>query len=168
VILVKFQQRYEKRHGGLLNPLLAKVLCIGGIPKLSARFRRPILGADLLESRRLSPEICCHDITEPLATNPRSASIVPRSRACWLMAPARRLSPRGCHTTGYALASAFLCRFSYLCWNLTTFRLEPHSPLFSELLFAIVGQSALTVAPNFAINFFSTDRVNSISVLYGQ
>jgi hypothetical protein len=36
------------------------------------------------------------------------------------------------------------------------------------LLFAIVGQSALTVAPNFAINFFSTDRVNSISVLYGQ
>ena len=40
--------------------------------------------------------------------------------------------------------------------------------LFSDLLFAIIGQSALTVAPNFAMKFFSTDRVNSISVLYGQ
>jgi hypothetical protein len=31
----------------------------------------------------------------------------------------------------------------------------------------LFGQSALTVAQNFAIKFFSADRVNSISVLYG-
>ena len=140
MILVKFQQRYEKRHGSLLKPLLAKVLCVGEIPQLSVRLKRSILGADSLESRRLSPEICCHDITEPLATNHRSASIGPRSRACWLMAPARRLSPRGCHTTGYALASAFLCRFSYLCWNLTTFRLEPHSPCFQNCCLQLSGK----------------------------
>jgi hypothetical protein len=34
--------------------------------------------------------------------------------------------------------------------------------LFSEFLFAIIGQSALTVAPNFAIKFFSTDRGQSL------
>ena len=43
--MVKFQQRYQKRHGSLSKPLCAKVLCIGGPPRLSARFKRPILGA---------------------------------------------------------------------------------------------------------------------------
>src|SRR5271166_4948918 len=43
------------------------------------------------ESRSLSPEICCHDITKPLATTCRSVSIVLRSRACRLTAPARSL-----------------------------------------------------------------------------
>jgi hypothetical protein len=42
-------------------------------------------------TRRLSPQICCHDITEPLATTCRSASIV--LRACWLMAPAEVYRP---------------------------------------------------------------------------
>jgi hypothetical protein len=48
-----------------------------------------------------------------------------------------------------------------------TFRLEPQ-PCFRNLFFAIIGQSALTVATNFAMKFSSTDRVNSISVLYAQ
>jgi acetolactate synthase I/II/III large subunit len=41
-------------------------------------------------------------------------------------------------------------------------------PCFQKSLFSIIGQSALTVARNFAMKFSSTDRVNSISVLYAQ
>ena len=44
----------------------------------------------------------------------------------------------------------------------------PHSPCFQKSLCSIIGQSALTVARNFAMKFSSTDRVNSISVLYAQ
>jgi hypothetical protein len=44
-IEVKFQQRYEKRHGSFLNLLCAKELCLRGAPQLSARFKQPILGA---------------------------------------------------------------------------------------------------------------------------
>src|SRR6478672_9956279 len=49
------------------------------------------------ESRRLSPEICCHESPRRwrlLAEAPLSSV-----RACWLMAPARSLSP-DYHTTG--------------------------------------------------------------------
>jgi hypothetical protein len=42
---VKFQQRYQKRHGGLPKPLFAKGLCLRGIPQLSAPFKQPILEA---------------------------------------------------------------------------------------------------------------------------
>jgi hypothetical protein len=42
---VKFQQRYEKRHGNLANLLRAKELCLRGTLQLSARFKQPILGA---------------------------------------------------------------------------------------------------------------------------
>jgi hypothetical protein len=42
---VKFQQRYQKRHGGLPKPLFTKGLCLRGIPQLSAPFKQPILGA---------------------------------------------------------------------------------------------------------------------------
>ena len=43
-ILVKFQQRYEKRHGSLPKPLCAKRLCLCGIPRLQESFKQPILG----------------------------------------------------------------------------------------------------------------------------
>ena len=45
MIWVKFQQRYQKRHGGLPKPLFTKGLCLRGIPQLSAPFKQPILGA---------------------------------------------------------------------------------------------------------------------------
>ena len=44
-VMVKFQQRYQKRHGGLPEPLFTKGLCLRGIPQLSAPFKQPILGA---------------------------------------------------------------------------------------------------------------------------
>ena len=55
------------------------------------------------ESRRLSPEICCHDITEPLATTCRSASIVLQS----LLAngSGQKFIARGYHTTGADLCT---------------------------------------------------------------
>jgi 8-oxo-dGTP pyrophosphatase MutT (NUDIX family) len=43
--LVKFPQRYEKRHGSLPKPLCAKRLCLCGIPRLQESFKQPILGA---------------------------------------------------------------------------------------------------------------------------
>ena len=56
-----------------------------------------------------------------------AASIVLRSRACWLRAPARSLSPVTitppetiCTTASKRFAGAIsICRFWYLCWNLT-------------------------------------------------
>jgi|SRR6266436_751636 hypothetical protein len=64
------------------------------------------------ESCRLSLEISCHDITEPLATTCRSASIVLRSRACRQMAPGKGLQPVTNHTTAADLHHGLktLCR----------------------------------------------------------
>jgi hypothetical protein len=52
------------------------------------------------ESRRLSPEISCHDITEPLATNCRSASIVPEVESLPANGSGQRFTARDYHTTG--------------------------------------------------------------------
>jgi len=43
--VVKFQQRYEKRHGSLPKPLSSKRLCPRGSPQLQESFKQPILGA---------------------------------------------------------------------------------------------------------------------------
>ena len=42
--LVKFQQRYEKRHGSLPKPICAKRLCLRGTLQLRKSFKQPILG----------------------------------------------------------------------------------------------------------------------------
>jgi hypothetical protein len=50
--MVKFQQRYKKRHGSLSKPLCAKVLCVGGTFRLSARFKWPISSEAGIPGRR--------------------------------------------------------------------------------------------------------------------
>jgi hypothetical protein len=66
--MVKFQQRYQLRHASLYKPLCAKVLCVCGTPDYRPDSSSEFGSLIPTESRRLSPEICCHDITEPLAT----------------------------------------------------------------------------------------------------
>ena len=54
------------------------------------------------ESRRLSPEICCHE--SPRRWRLLAGASLSSLRACWLMAPARSLSP-DYHTTGADLCT---------------------------------------------------------------
>jgi hypothetical protein len=118
------------------------------------------------EIRRLSPEICCHDITEPLATTLQNRFYRPESLLANGLSPIEmkpatdyRNNPASefyvrCFEVTYAdyggwvisiiagwieliadnglrqkfiargYPSQFLCRFSYLCWNLTVVRLR--------------------------------------------
>ena len=89
-VLVKFQQRHEKRHGNLLNLLCAMELCLRGAPIISA-IQAANFGGLIPTQSRSSPEISCHDITRARWRLLTGCSIV--LRACWLMAPARSLSP---------------------------------------------------------------------------
>jgi hypothetical protein len=50
----------------------------------------------------------------------------------------------------------------------TSLRRGARAPLLRSIGFAIIGQSALTVASNFATKFLSTDRVNSILSFTGN
>ena len=100
---VKFQQRYQKRHGSLFKPLCAKVLC--GLvtpdcrPDSSSQFGSVIPTG----SRTVVAEICYHNITEPLATTCRSAPIV--LRAHWRNGSGQKVIARGYHTTGADLCT---------------------------------------------------------------
>jgi hypothetical protein len=44
-MMVKFQQRYEKRHERLPNPLFPRELCLRSTPQLPAGSKPLILGA---------------------------------------------------------------------------------------------------------------------------
>jgi hypothetical protein len=139
--MVKFQQRYQKRHGGLPKPLFTKGLCLRDIPQLSAPFKQPIFGSLIpTEFRRLSPEICCYESPRCWRLLAGSAAIVPESLLAIMGSGQKfiarlprdwsRSLPHGLKKArtesvqGYALPARFLCRFWYLCWNLTNYAFE--------------------------------------------
>jgi hypothetical protein len=51
-MMVKFQQRYEKRHKRLPKPLLLRELCLRSTPQLPVRSKPLISGAGFLVSHR--------------------------------------------------------------------------------------------------------------------
>ena len=137
---VKFQQRYQKRHGSLFKPLCAKVLCVRVTPDCrpdsSSQFweldshwiphgcRGDMLPqhhravGDYLQERPDCPE-------SPLDEWLRQEVYRPWLPHDWSRSLHHELKKARTESVqGTLCRRNFLCRFSYLCWNLTDIFLE--------------------------------------------
>jgi hypothetical protein len=102
-ILVKFQQRYKKRHGSLSKPLCAKVLCVGGTsdyrPDSSGQFWE-------LDSHRI-PQIVAGDISprHHRAVGDYLLECLYRPESLLANGPGQKFIARGYHMTGADLCT---------------------------------------------------------------